>query len=84
MTATRPVWRPAPLTVLIPLRDAQCRALLRLLVATGGPPAPRRRVSARTAAAGVGAALGVLAVIALYVLLLGRLGMSLGGAPFTG
>ena len=82
MTATRPVVRPRPvaLDVLTQLREAQSHDLLRQLLESGDPR--RRRGAGTTVAVGVGATLCVLAVIALYVLLVSQLGMPVGTEVF--
>jgi hypothetical protein len=87
MTATRPVWRPGPvaLDVLTALREAQSRDLLGQLVEPRDPRTSRRhRVTGRSVAAGLGAGVCVLAVIVLYVLVIGRLGVPVDPGSFGG
>jgi hypothetical protein len=86
MTATRPVWRPGPvaLDVLLALCEAQSRDLLGQLVDPRDHPSRRHRLTASAVVAGLGAGVCVLAVIALYVLVVSRLGMPVGADSFGG
>ena len=85
MTPTWPVWwrpRPVALDVLLALREAQSRDLLRRLV---DPRSSRhRRVEGSAVAAGLGAISCVLAVLALYVLIVSGLGVPVGAGSFGG
>jgi ferric-dicitrate binding protein FerR (iron transport regulator) len=80
MTATRPVWRThyVALDMLMALRESQSRDLLRELLERRS--SRRRRVAASTAAA----ILCVVAVIAVYVLILSRLAVPVGADSFGG
>jgi hypothetical protein len=88
MTTTQPVWwrpRPVALDVLLALREAQSRDLLRQLVEPRDPRSSRhRRVAGSTVAAGLGAISCVLAVLALYVLIVSGLGVPVSAGSFGG
>jgi hypothetical protein len=88
MTATWPVcWRPRPvaLDVLLALREAQSRDLLRRLLESRDPPSSRHRRGAGSAvAAGLGAISCVLVVLALYVLIVSGLRVPVSAGSFGG
>ena len=88
MTATRQVWwrpRPVALDVLLALREAQSRDLLRRLLESRDPPSSRHRRGAGSAvAAGLGAISCVLVVLALYVLIVSGLRVPVSAGSFGG
>jgi len=88
MTATRQVWwrpRPVALDVLLALRETQSGDLLRRLVEPRDPRSSRCcRVAGSAVAAGLGAFSCVLAVLALYVLIVSGLGVPVSADSFGG
>lgn len=86
MTATRPVWRPEPIALdaLLALRETQSRDLLGQLVGPRDHPSRRHPRTASAAVAGLAVGVCVLAVIALYVLVVSRLGLPVDADSFGG